>query len=589
MDMDKHKILKIGGEILAIVLVVGVVYKVGFASKNDAVDMPNEAQGATAEAIVVPTEMVGGQFEGTEDLGISWPGEIVSLGDLEVQPQREGVVVEWKTNIGQKVFQGQVLGKLSAPPKTPELIQMLAEQAEGLAKAKGQSRATNDFVKKNIEQLSTLRDALQKNIVAVNATLDGSAKAKNNTLTPSRTALEQLQGVVMAKRQNLRETIEQMLNKQILQHTNTYNPQYFRNGSLRNEFGGLSNSTRHNYEILVFDLVNELKDPEVLPTTTAKKYAQAAVNLLNTTADIETLPQPLDDLQKMANEDQINLLSAIKEYEEAGSDLAMQEVEYTLTYLEQEKDYAQQLKEINEKIAMQEREQQMALVEVQAAEAAYFTVASSITGGLNIVAPQAGVVSAIYKKNGDFVEPGMSVASINTNNTSQRFVRFYIPSNLPIPEPNTRFTITRPGYPKDGKKVELIGIGTALDANGAYVADARFIDPVDWPVRISVRVMPPPGSTVATLIPFAAVWWDDDAQANVWLVTEEGKIRPQPIKTGRILGDRIEVAEGLQKGNRYVAKVIDGLVRGMDLKDVKPAENQVAEKQSPHGDDPMGH
>ena len=60
--MDKHKILKIGGEILAIVLVVGVVYKVGFASKNDAVDMPNEAQGATAEAIVVPTEMVGGQF-----------------------------------------------------------------------------------------------------------------------------------------------------------------------------------------------------------------------------------------------------------------------------------------------------------------------------------------------------------------------------------------------------------------------------------------------------------------------------------------------------------------------------------------------
>ncbi len=585
MNISRINILKISGGILGVMILASVVaHKTGLLSQNVTGKVLGEMKSTDEEAVSILIETAGeNQIEGTEDIGISWPGEIISLGDIEVQPQREGAIVEWKVNIGQKVFNGQVLGRLSAPPKTPELIKMLADQAEGLAKANGHAPATTDFAKKNIEQLHTLRDALQKNIAAVGSTLEGTKSAGDSILARPRNTIEQLQSVVAVKQQYLRKTIEQLLVAQIQKLTGNinFNSKSFSSVYLKLGLGLLDNNySLSNYEIQANKLFNELKDQNALPVEAAKNYTQATIRLIGASITTETLDQSqLDDLRKMANEDQINFLDALKEYEEAKSELAMQEIEYKLTYLEQEKDYAEQLKEINEKIAMLEREQQMALAEVKAAQAAYYTVASSFTGGLNIVAPQTGTISAIFKKNGDFVEPGMSVASINNNNANERFVRFRIPSNMEAPKHGAILTIMRSGYPRDGKKVKLIGIGTALDENGAFVADAQFIDPVDWPVRISVRVMPPQGSMANTLIPFTAVWWDSNAQANIWLVTEEGKIRPQQIKTGKVLGDKIEVTEGIQKGNRYVAKVVDGLVVGMALNDIKPAENQKSGEQ----------
>ncbi len=485
---------------------------------------------------------------------------------------------------------------------------MLAEQAEGLAKAKGQAQATADFAKKNIAQLITLRGALQKNIEEVGSTLKDTEWARINTLTSSRPAIVQLQNVVEIKKQNVGKIMEQILHVHIQKFTTVFDPKNFRYGLLRDGLGLLDITSQSNYEMRVYDLLNALKDPQALPIEAAQNYAQAAIRLVGGSITTEGLTQAdIDDFRTMVHDDQSNLLGVIKEYEEAKSDLAMRETEYKLTQLEQEKDYAgqraeykltqleqekdyaEQMKEINEKIAMLERERQMTMAEVQASEAAYHTVARSITEGLTIVAPHTGTVSTIYKKNGDFVEPGMPVASIDTGDTTQRFVRFHIPSNLSIPEPGTILTIMRPGYPQDEKKVILIGTGTALNGNGAYVADAKFMDPVDWPVRISVRVMPQHGLITSTLIPFDAVWWDEHAQANVWLVTEEEKIRPQQIKTGRTLGDKIEVSEGLQQGNRYVAKITEGLVQGMTLKGAQIKDNQEPEKQNDEYDDGHDH
>lgn len=593
---------------MGIVLVAVVASRAGLFHKKDAGKVLGVMKLAAEEAISVPTEVVGEQFEGgTEDPGISWPGEIISLGNVEVQPQREGTIVEWTAKIGQKVVKGQALGKLSAPPKTPELIKMLAEQAQDLAKMKGEAQAIIDFSKKNIQQLSALRGAIQANLAAVSSTLnDLNGLGKSNIPASANAALEQLQAVVDIKKTILRKTIELTLNRQVQKFSNTVsNPINFQVSYLKFGFGAADSFTAKNYEAYVFKLANELKDPEALPLATAKNLAQAAIRLVN--ASIATEYLPLSDLRQMANDDQINFLAAIKEYEEAKAELAMQEVEYKdrqvelnernteygLTQLEQEKEYAEQLKEINEKIAMLEKDQQMAKVNVKASAAAYGTVARSINEGLIIVATQAGTVSAIYKQNGDFVEPGMPVASINTGDKTQRFVRFHIPSNLPIPEAGTSLTIMRPGYPQEVKKVKLIGAGTALGVNGAFVADAEFVDPINWPVRISVRVMPPRGFITSTLIPFAAVWWDNQAQANVWLVTEEDKIRPQQITIGRTLGDKIEVSEGLQSGNRYVSQASPGLTQGMTLKDIKAEAKQESdepkEKADGHEGDPEGH
>ena len=80
-------------------------------------------------------------------------------------------------------------------------------------------------------------------------------------------------------------------------------------------------------------------------------------------------------------------------------------------------------------------------------------------------------------------------------------------------------------------------------------------------------------------VALSAVWWDDNAQANVWLVTEENRIRPQQIKIGRTLGDRLEVLEGLPNKSRYVAKIIPGLKIGQSIGDIKlEAEEQQEQK-----------
>lgn len=588
--MDKNsKILLIGGGVIGAIFVTGIIYKTGFAAHRNATNtMTVNLTASSSVAISVPTDVVGGQPDGTTDPGISWPGEIISLGNVEVQPQREGTIVEWSAKIGQKVVKGQVLGRLSAPPKTPELIKMLAEEAEGYAKMKGDAQATTDFAKKNIQQLYVLRAAIQKNVVSVSATLnDTGGLGKSNIPTSANGALEQLKNVVEVKKNNLRKNIEQMLNRQVQGlSSNVSSPSNFRVASLKFGLGVVDPATARNYEALAFKLNDELKDYSVVPVETAKNYAQAAIKLVN--ASIVTEDLSLGDLRKMANDDQLSLLGAIQDYEMAKSELAKEDVgykdrnvelnsrntEYRLKQLEQEKSYAEQLKEINEKIAMLEREQQMAKVNVGAAGASYGTVARGINEGLTIVATQAGTVSAITKKNGDFVAPGMPVASINTGNDKQRFVRFNIPSNLPIPAIGSTLTIRRPSYEQDIRKIKLIGAGTAVDSGGAIVADAEFVDSVDWPVGISVRVSPPTNLLSNIEIPFSAVWWDDQAQAQVWLVTEENKLRPQQVSLGRTMGDKIEITEGMQQGNRYVIKASPEMVQGMSLADVKVDDGQ---------------
>lgn len=584
--MDKNsKILLAGASVIGLVFLAGVVYRVGYAAKKETAAMPKAAE-VGSSAISVPTEVVGGLPDGTEDPGTSWPGEIISLGNVEVQPQREGTITEWNAKIGQKVVKGQVLGRLSAPPKTPELIQMLAEEAEGYAKMKGDAQATADFAKKNIKQLQTLRAAIQKNLAGVSATLnDTSGLGKSNAPTSASDALGQFQGVIEVKRSNLRKTMEQILSKQVQSFSvSVQSPSYFKATSLKFGLGVSDSRAAGNYEALVAKLNGELKVVDALPTETAKNFVQAGVKLVN--ASIVTEGLPLEELRSMANDDQINLLGAIKEYEEAKAELAMKSVEfsdrnvetnarnteYRLAQLEQEKTYAEQIKEINEKISMLEREQQLAKANLGAAGASYGTVSRGINEGLSIVATQSGTVSAIMKRNGDFVGPGMPVASINTGSQKQRFVRFNIPSNLPLPDLGTILTIRRPGYLQDVKKVKLIGTGTALDGKGAVVADAEFIDPVDWPVGISVRVTPPANLLAAVQIPFSAVWWSDDGRPQVWLVTEENKLRPQLVELGRSLGDKIEVIEGMQQGNRYVIKATAGLVQGASLADIKADE-----------------
>jgi multidrug efflux pump subunit AcrA (membrane-fusion protein) len=585
MQFINKKIL--GGLLLVVFLVIAGFYaKTAFFNKEK-----GEVLGSSelSNNLSVQTETVGENLAmESGDLGISWPGEIISLGDVEIQPQREGTITEWKVNIGQKVFKGQALGKLSAPPATPELVKMLAEQTESLAKAKGQAQAIENFTKKNKQQLQTLKERLE------NANTDKTALLyeQNNSGAQSaaQITVEKARDITEIKRQNIRKTIEEILNRHIFKFTGLNNLKYYKFNSVIGGYGWLDSSTKSAYDTLVFKLSTELKDTNSLPIETMQDYLRVVIRMVNNSVASEGVTDSdIKDARAMATTDQATFFEAINDYREAQMNMVMKEIEYKSLGIEQKKEFAEQIKEIDEKIAMLEKDEQMAMSEVKASQAAYNTVAGSIYGSLTITSSQNGVISAIYKKNGDFVAPGMPVASINAGDTKERFLRFNIPNNLTLPEIGAELTIMRPGFTKDIKKIKLVGIGTALHNNGSYVADAKFVDQVNWPVRASVRVIPPANLISNISIPLSAVWWEDDGQANVWLVTEENRIRPQPIKIGRTLGNKLEVLEGLQQGNKFISKTTSELVTGQMLSDIKTEDRENTTNQTQESDKPTEH
>lgn len=574
--------------------------KVRIASHSE-VPVLGEAE-QTSEAIPLVIETVGANDAADgKSLGTSWPGEIVSLGDLEIQPIREGTIVEWFIGVGQKVRRGQAVARLSAPPAGPDITSMLAEQAKMVSEAKSDAIAMTNFAEKNKKQLLTLRSSLDKNISDVGNILNSDATSnRSKVIGLAKSAIDQAHDAAVIKQKKIRSTIEQALTSEFPEIvSNPKDPvaafratDYFTT-VFDSTIGILDSATRQQFASASINLLKALKDPAAIPEEEATAYFQAANRVVLASVSSKDLPESkLSDLRKMISDDKSKFLMAVADAREAKTEIGMKETdakmketEYAMSQTETDKDFAMQKKEIDEKIAMLEKDVEEANGKVRAAQVSYGTVLRGLTEGLNIVAPRDGVISVIMKKNGDFVGPGMAVASLNSGDASERFVRFRVPSNLQAPELGSVLTINRPGFPTDIKTVKLVGIGTALDENGSYVADADFTDKTDWPVRASVRVMPLLSDIPITFIPLSAIWWSEEGNANVWVVENE-ILRARKVITGRALADSIEVIEGIRNGERYVSQPLPNLKDGISAASIPSDQSgSHTETGSQHGHD----
>jgi multidrug efflux pump subunit AcrA (membrane-fusion protein) len=113
----------------------------------------------------------------------------------------------------------------------------------------------------------------------------------------------------------------------------------------------------------------------------------------------------------------------------------------------------------------------------------------------------------------------------------------------------------------------MIGIGNALDETGSMMADALLLEPVDWPVGVSLRVLLPASSATLDL-PLSSVWWDSEGGANVWAVSPAGRVYEQKVALGRTLGEKVEIYSGLVRGDRYIVKPVSGIVPDMLIDDI---------------------
>ncbi|MEK7604265.1 MAG: hypothetical protein AAB442_00475 [Patescibacteria group bacterium] len=484
----------------------------------------------------------------------SWPGEIVSSEISQIQPQREGVIVEWRVRVGERVSAGQVMGRISSPPATPELIKMLAEQTEAVTRAKAQAGITDDYISKEQARLSALRDSI------------GNSENVNADL--SLNALKSLREKVEVKKQSLRSFVERTLTAHVARVTNYSDWRYVQYGMLA-EYGSTNQKVRNAYQTTLLALVDVLKNTDDVPLDAVSSYFDLAIRLANSTPN-----DMVGDFKTMTSSDQSEFLEFVSEYKDAQTEVADKETEYKIM--------------ISEKVAMLERDRSMAQVDAQAAAAAYKTVSNEITGGAYIYAPRSGSVSAIYKKVGDLVGPEMSVAVVAGHGTSGLLVRMRIPSNIRKPAVGDSVSVVRPGFPTDVRKAKMLGVGISLDETGSYMADALLLDPVDWPVEASVRVIASSNTNTPT-VPLSSVWWDEAGISHVWRVSDADRLFRTEVVLGRTLGTSIEVYRGLKNGDRYILRPSSDMQEDMVLPSNETTtsggtETSVSDEHGGHGD-----
>lgn len=534
VKIPKLRTLAICGGVAVIAIASGWYYFSSKEGKTQAEVTMDSSEAASPEDGMV--SVVGADSALTEKAAISnsWPAEIISNDVSQLQPQREGVIADWRVHIGDQVRPGQVLGKISAPPATPELIQMLAERAETLAMARAQVGIADDYAQKEQARLDSLKVAL-----------NNSSSTPDNV--PIAAELERLRNNVEVKRNALRAFVERALNTHVTMLTNYYSWKYVRYGGLdTSTYGIMNRGVQSSYETALVNLVSKMKNSSDLPAEDAQNYFNLVVQLANNT------PNDPGGFKAMANADQKEFFDMLAEYKMAQSEVTDKEADYKVMLNEQASMLEKDKSMLNEKIAMLEKDKAMARANAAATEASYSTVYKEIKGETYIRAPQSGTVSAIYKKVGDLVGPEMAIATITGGKNSGLIARIRIPNNIVRPKAGDVLQAIRPGFPKDIREVKVVGVGSSLDDTGSYMADAIFTDNIDWPVEASIRVISPASSNMP-VIKLSAIVWGEGGNPFVWAVSSGGRVYARHLKIGRILGTSVEIYEGLKDGDRYIS------------------------------------
>ncbi len=495
-------------------------------------------------AMIVPVYQIEIAVAGEDGVSVdlvlnSWPGELVLPGLVKIQPSKEGVVLSWRVNIGDRVSAGQTLADVSAPPETPELAVMLAERAEMLGSAKGRLAAAEDYAIRTGEQVTTLQGALA-----------GGSANKNIIVTSLRNSL-------IVKEKSLLSFIKQAHTLRVLSFTNVSDPRFSNYLSFNKYYGKWDSSLQDRYLLAEIALSKALKEnPSLVPEGAAIEYFTVATLISNATPEGGTT-----DMRVETFEDQERLLDLLKSYADAKAEIAIREAEFSLSASEKISDSSRELANIRSEVA--------------AAEAAYNAIVGSISGFGRITSPRGGIISSILAKEGSFVRPGEFIATVVSENATAPFVRFQIPATAVLPKRGDELSFVRPGFATDVRKGRLIGIGGALDEMGSFMADGSLAKSTGWPSDSAVRVFISSDSSKASIaIPMKSIWWKEEGVSAVWMVSKEGRVYGQTVVLGRTGGGVVEVLGGLARGERYLPNPPAGVTEDMLLQALLTAEEK---------------
>ena len=73
------------------------------------------------------------------------------------------------------------------------------------------------------------------------------------------------------------------------------------------------------------------------------------------------------------------------------------------------------------------------------------------------------------------------------------------------------------------------------------------------------------------LVPVSAVFKRDSGEQVVWAIGEDQQVSARPVKIGAVAGGEIEIADGLQAGDRIATAGASFLRDGMKVRDLGDA------------------
>jgi len=228
--------------------------------------------------------------------------------------------------------------------------------------------------------------------------------------------------------------------------------------------------------------------------------------------------------------------------------------------------------EANYKGAVAQKEQAERMVDSMYAKReqvkADISAASAMLSWARITAPTDGIVTARRIDVGSQAAPGMPLLTIEDPSS------FRVETTLGEDSLGDIHARTSVKVVLDASGVELEGtvahVSPALDA-----ASRSFTVKVDLPktdaltTGLTARVRFPMGETEAISVPVDAIVTRGQL-TGIWTADPEGIARLRFLRTGRTIGDRIEVLSGLSDGDRIVAVKNPSLREGAKIADATP-------------------
>lgn len=166
-------------------------------------------------------------------------------------------------------------------------------------------------------------------------------------------------------------------------------------------------------------------------------------------------------------------------------------------------------------------------------------------------APFSGRVEALFVSPGDFVTPGTPIATV-IGNTPHSLIRAEVPSSLALLiDPKGMHTVMLP----DGKKVPVTLNYLSKSAVQANAFQATFAIPDASASTLGdaftlVMTLALRTTTDSIFIPLSAVEITRDRATT--LIEQDGEARQITVTPGEVLGNFIEITEGLSAGDHII-------------------------------------